>query len=208
MPTWMQDVVQALTNLGGVAPLRDIYEEVQNIRAEPLSTNWTAVIRALIEDNSSDSARYKGKNDIFFSAKGVGGGVWGLRSSVQGTPSAQDIAEPEPQRAKTSTYRILRDTLLARTLKALYRNECQICGFAVQIPNSETYSEAHHIKPLGKPHNGPDIAENIIVLCPNHHVMCDYGAIHLDLGALRVHPNHSIGNQYIDYHNNNISKPK
>jgi putative restriction endonuclease len=37
-----------------------------------------------------------------------------------------------------------------------------------------------HIRPLGAPHNGPDVKENIIIcLCPNHHVLFDSGAITL-----------------------------
>ena len=72
--------------------------------------------------------------------------------------------------------------------------------------HDSTYSEAHHIRPLGSPHNGPDIAENILVLCPNHHVMCDYGSIHLYLKNLHVHSRHCIGAPFIEYHNTVIAK--
>jgi len=81
---------------------------------------------------------------------------------------------------------------------------CQICGVALQLNDGTLYAEAHHIKPLGIPHNGPDIAENILVLCPNHHVMCDYGAISLDTVEIRLHPNHAIGSQFIEYHDKMI----
>lgn len=60
--------------------------------------------------------------------------------------------------------------------------------------NTDTYSEVHHIRPLGSPHNDPDIANNIIILCPNCHVLCEYGAVHLHLDALYNLPKHPIGN--------------
>jgi hypothetical protein len=123
------------------------------------------------------------------------------------TPTAVDLEEPEEtKRTKTEVYRILRDTLLARTLKEMHRNQCQICGEVLHLSDGTGYSEAHHIKPLGKPHNGPDIAANILVLCPNHHVLCDYGALRLDLDELHLHPHHSIGGQFVNYHNKAILK--
>jgi hypothetical protein len=39
------------------------------------------------------------------------------------------------------------------------------------------YAEAAHIRPLGAPHHGPDTPENILCLCPNHHVLLDHGGV-------------------------------
>lgn len=116
---------------------------------------------------------------------------------------ANDLDAPSPERAETTTFRILRDTALARRIKELHRHQCQIGGLAIELPNGSRYAEAHHIQPLGTPHDGPDIAANIIVLCPNHHAMCDYGvvALDLDLEQLQSHQEHSIGSEFIDYHN-------
>lgn len=123
------------------------------------------------------------------------------------TPKAADLKEPDdPKRKKTEVYRILRDTLLARRLKELHGNRCQVCGDALPLTGGATYAEAHHIKPLGAPHGGPDIAENILVLCPNHHVLCDYGALRLNLDELHQHPEHAIGEQFIEYHNEAVFK--
>ena len=101
------------------------------------------------------------------------------------TPLASDIAEPTlPTRHAVKTYRILRDTALAHELKQSYSFECQLCGFTIELPNGERYAEVHHIKPLGEPHNGFDEIDNMLVLCPNHHAMCDLGAIRLSLGDI------------------------
>ena len=93
---------------------------------------------------------------------------------------ADDVYEP-PIRYLAKTHRIIRDTLLARKLKQSYRFRCQICGAARKDGNGESYAEAHHIRPLGHPHDGPDSKDNLVVLCPNHH--CDF-----DLGAMAIDP--------------------
>lgn len=163
-----------------------------------------------MEDRSSDSAGFKHREDLFFSVYGLGHGVWGLRSAVTETPVAVDMpadpppGQPTPARVEQLTYRVLRDTPLARKLKLLHRDRCQLCGEALRISPSRTYSEAHHIIPLGGRHNGPDIASNIIVLCPNHHALCDHGAIRLDRASIRTVPGHEISDESLAYHNERI----
>ena len=74
--------------------------------------------------------------------------------------------------------------------------------------NAGPYAEAAHIKPVGKPHNGPDRPENLLCLCPNHHLMLDKGVymIEDDLsligieGSLTKHPDHEISIEHIRYH--------
>lgn len=116
--------------------------------------------------------------------------------------TACDLSDAEhPERRETVVWRHIRDTAMARRLKHLHQDVCQICGNALSFENGATYSEAHHIQPLGGPHNGPDTAPNILVLCPNHHALCDFGAIELDANLLRCLPDHRVREQYIHYHN-------
>lgn len=75
MANWVEDIVQALKNLGGRATLNQIYDEVKRIRTEPLPVTYKATIRERIESHSSDSNNFKGK-DLF---RKVGKGVWALR---------------------------------------------------------------------------------------------------------------------------------
>jgi len=72
-----------------------------------------------------------------------------------------------------------RDQILAAKLKALYDHQCMACGtkLLMGLSPKRFYVEAAHIKPLGKPHDGPDIPANMIVLCPNHHLQFDRGVI-------------------------------
>lgn len=114
----------------------------------------------------------------------------------------------ETKRKEYTVNRIIRETKTAQYIKDLYENTCQICGIQIITP-VQTYSEAAHIKALGKPHNGPDTKENILCLCPNHHTMLDLGIIAIEddfsiigfeNGKLNVHPNHHIDKECIKYH--------
>lgn len=118
------------------------------------------------------------------------------------TPVAVDITEPTvPSRHLVQAYRILRDTALARWLKALHNFECQICGATIELRNGSRYAEAHHVRPLGAPHLGPDTADNILVLCPTHHAMCDLLAVRLARDTLRFVGDHRLANIHLEYHN-------
>ena len=59
------------------------------------------------------------------------------------------------------------------------------------------------IQPLGGNHKGPDVKKNILVVCPNCHIKCDYGLIPLDLNSIQDNIQ-GISQRYIDYHNNEI----
>ena len=114
----------------------------------------------------------------------------------------------------------LRNTLLAIDMKQRYEHTCQLCNSPLWISDGRRYAEAHHIRPLGTPHDGPDSPGNIIVLCPNHHVMFDRGALSLDprtlivrhrLSAAWSEPTrltvatwHTLDLACVDYHNRNI----
>ena len=117
---------------------------------------------------------------------------------------ASDLEPPTTQRVVSTVYRILRDTELARQIKKDHEYQCQICGHTIELPDGTRYAEAHHIRPLGHPHNGPDCVENLIVLCPNHHAMCDYGAIAISLADLRVKSRQRIDPRYVEYHNEKL----
>lgn len=119
----------------------------------------------------------------------------------QRTPHPSDMPNAQPDRVATLTYRILRDTGLARYVKSLHNHECQICGSTITLPDGTRYAEAHHVRPLGHPHNGPDSEDNIVCVCPNHHAELDYGVIPIGTDTLRIKPEHAIHEQYVRYHN-------
>lgn len=113
---------------------------------------------------------------------------------------------PRP-RAEMTILRIIRNTAQARAVKELHGYRCQFCDIRLQMP-AGFYAEGAHIKPLGAPHRGPDTADNILCLCPNHHLLFDVGAVTIadDLsligmpGKVRSSPKHPISLEYVRYH--------
>jgi len=91
MSTWSKDLQTALRNLGEKSyPLNKILDEAFKIKKKrdpswQPTTRWRATCRKELERHSSDSelwkSKYKGKEDLFYSAKGIGKGVWGLRNA-------------------------------------------------------------------------------------------------------------------------------
>jgi 5-methylcytosine-specific restriction protein A len=98
---------------------------------------------------------------------------------------------------------IIRSSQLVRKVKSLYQNTCQSCGVRLSIGNQKFYSEVHHLKPLGSPHNGPDKIENMICVCPNCHVQFDLGSIPLSIKYFKL-LRHSVNEEYIQYYNDRI----
>ncbi len=118
----------------------------------------------------------------------------------------EDFAKEEfenttPGRVQTTVSRIIRDSSLTRAVKELHDFRCQVCGHAIQLSDGNFYAEAHHIRPLGSPHDGPDILENMMCVCPNHHVELDYRLTTLHLSDLQMKDEHQIAAIYIEYHN-------
>lgn len=82
-----------------------------------------------------------------------------------------------PQRKSDQSLKIARDSSMVKKLKKKVQHRCQICDYAISLGGGRYYSEGHHIRPLGNGHWGPDDEDNIIILCPNHHIEFDYGYI-------------------------------
>jgi len=124
------------------------------------------------------------------------------------TPELFDVAgDATPERRLALVSRVIRDTAVTRQVKVLHRYRCQVCGLAVETP-AGPYAEAAHIRPLGRPHDGPDVLENVLCLCPNHHVAFDRWAFALadDLrligldGRLRTVRAHPVARVHVAYH--------
>ncbi|MFF3016939.1 HNH endonuclease [Streptomyces sp. NPDC057939] len=128
-------------------------------------------------------------------------------------PAEDQDGETGPAGRRAGSYsRIVRNTAMTAKAKGLHGDGCQVCG--LQLPTRfGTYSEAAHIRGLGRPHNGPDELSNLLVLCPNHHVQFDTFAIYIDadgtvrttaddssIGELRRHPAHRINEAHVRYH--------
>jgi len=137
-------------------------------------------------------------------------GAFPTATSESGQPGA-------PTRNPVTSNRIVRRAALAQKIKLDHDFTCQICGLRLNSPEGP-FAEAAHIKPLGRPHNGPDIQENILCLCPNHHKLLDTGSIRINrdlevidfedgsiVGTLNTISKHFKSTKYIEWHWNQWS---
>jgi putative restriction endonuclease len=130
-----------------------------------------------------------------------------LRGDVSGRQSEAPGGRGPARRAETTILRIVRDTALGKRVKRMYDYRCQVCGTRLECEGG-SYAEAAHIRPLGRPHDGPDLLENLLCLCPNHHVLFDKGALMInddfsmdgDASRLLVRRDHSIDHRHLQYH--------
>lgn len=102
-----------------------------------------------------------------------------LKSDYQTEIITKDL-NGTTRRVSTTQQRIIRDTSIVKKLKKQHMYKCQICGKQITLPSGSFYCEGHHLQPLGSSHQGPDIKENIILVCPNHHLEFDYGVMGYD----------------------------
>lgn len=121
-------------------------------------------------------------------------------------------------RASSTVNRIKRDVSLAENIKEIYEYKCQICNVYLKTPSGGIAIGAH-IKGLGKPHNGPDVVENMICLCPNHHTQFDYYGFYIEPESFEIkgltgfegkkitlNKKHKIENRLLKYHKKEYKK--
>jgi putative restriction endonuclease len=126
-------------------------------------------------------------------------------------PSGNEAEQAD--RIQSVVNRLKRDRSLTKRIKVIYDNQCQVCGEGLEVAGG-LYSEAAHIKPLGRPHNGPDTLSNLLCLCPNHHVQFDNGGLFVDdefriVGTdreLRRSSKHKINIEHLRYHRSRWGK--
>ena len=122
------------------------------------------------------------------------------------TPSSTQGSE-HPKREQVTISRVIRNSKVGTEVKQMYDYTCQISGVRLDTP-TKPYAEACHIKPLGTPHNGPDVKSNVLCLSPNMHVLFDLGAIAIndDLtllgmeGKLYLKSEHDLSKKLIKWH--------
>lgn len=118
------------------------------------------------------------------------------------------LGKKKPGSRVSRVIRVIRDTEVSDYVKDVHEYRCQICAQILETPRGP-YAEGCHIKPLGKPHKGPDSVENLLCLCPNCHVQFDEGAVWIDddmsiqgarEGLLRLVERHAIDPVFFKYH--------
>jgi hypothetical protein len=208
-PVTLSQVMEAFANLGGEANWRDAFDELHQIRGQDYShylnwMNYETTAFQLVQEHTRGYRKYRGPAKFdklgrrrFRLLNQSSVSVPPLAPEPQRTPIAADLEEPSVSEwAIQEVYRVLRDTAVARRVKEAAGYRCQVCGETLTLANGSLYAEAHHVRPLGSPHNGPDDEDNIVCVCPNHHALLDYNSLGLtpeDFPQVRA--------EYLEYHN-------
>jgi len=89
-------------------------------------------------------------------------------------------------KTKTSKSKIYdRDPKLAELMKAKNNYLCQLCERTTfQGKDGHNYTESHHIIP--RSNNGPDVPENILIVCPTCHRIFDSGSETAQIHAYKI----------------------
>ena len=82
--------------------------------------------------------------------------------------ASADAGADSPGQRKRQSLTPVRDEAVAAWVKDAYSDSCQVCGAVLETPAGR-HAQAAHIRPLGRPHDGPDRIPNVLCLCPNHH---------------------------------------
>jgi 5-methylcytosine-specific restriction endonuclease McrA len=213
--------------------------ELIDVEQEGREVVWIEyrVRRSILERFRASPLVWTPETDHIFRSTGIGSGpiatfyplsaaIWSEIETISGATLSEataadrgnttrvgaSVSEP-PRRVAYETVRIVRDTKTARALKVMYNHECQVCGETILLENGERYSEAHHIRPLGRGHDGPDIRENMLVLCPNHHAVFDLGAarfesptsVRIGTEVVELTLRHDVAASSLKYHNEHIA---
>ncbi|WP_406112684.1 YDG/SRA domain-containing protein [Kitasatospora purpeofusca] len=195
------------------------------VRSE-LEGNLVRVIRGAGGDPDHSPAsgfRYDGlfRVESHHSKIGVHGyRIWQFRLITADVPEEEDVTpfhgdmadEPAARRSVT-VQRVVRKSAVTQLVKQLHKGTCQMCSQVLMVPGDSYYSEGAHIQAVGYPYNSPDVPENVLCLCPNCHVLFDYGAryltddlriidgiTHHEIGKLRTHHKHKIEPRFVQHH--------
>ena len=136
--TGKERIQDALEYLGGEARLNDIYDYIEQTSDIELSPSWEATVRGTLERASSSSNVYAGKEDLFYSVRGLGSGIWGLRNYTPTTEN-MDITQDDagyPEGRAVLRQHVLRERnrLVILEAKERYQEKfgclrCEVCGY-------------------------------------------------------------------------------
>jgi putative restriction endonuclease len=72
-----------------------------------------------------------------------------------------------------------------KKVKEPYDYRCQVCDVYLSSPCGPIAIVAH-IRGVGRPHDGPDVIENMLCLCPNHHDQLDCFSYYIETKSLKI----------------------
>lgn len=87
----------------------------------------------------------------------------------------KNLKATDPKYITVQTKQYLRDNKTVVQLKKIHDYRCQMCGIRIPKADGTFYIEAAHI--TAKKDKGPELPNNLLILCPNHHKEFDLGEL-------------------------------
>lgn len=187
-PSYIDEIVVALEELGGAASLKEITDRIEKngkLTYIQNNLNWKDNVRATIQRHCSATRSYRGADNLFYSVYGLGEGYWGLNSFKDRLQASNVVPVEQRQIDAVSSDETLTKTeretiILARIGQGQFRDKilkkyqkCIITG----ITDSRLLI-ASHIKPWRSANNSERISsENGILLSPLYDKLFDKGLI-------------------------------
>lgn len=184
---WKEETINSLKDLGGIAHINDIFQQIVK-RGYIDLTNSKTPERTLsrVLQTYSQSTDY-GIDNTFYCVYGVNAhkGVWGLvdyqLDNMKLYVTQDDISFAEGKEILRKHIIRERNQALIKTTKQKFKHQhngklfCEICGFNFIETYGELgkdYIEAHHIKPISEMQdNEKTNIDDIVMLCSNCHSM-------------------------------------
>ena len=179
--------MKRLLELGGQGHLSEINQEIEEFTGDSLLglTDWDAIVRRTIQENSSDTKSYRGKLDLFYSVEGLGKGIWGLREDDSEDSEGVNIVLlddeeeffPEGKKVARTHRSRERSTSLRNKKIDEYREQnngvpCQVCGddYSGIFCFEKALIDAHHLIPLSETSGSRKTGvDELAMVCPTCH---------------------------------------
>ena len=195
---WIDEIVEAYEFYGGTATYPEIFAYIEQNTTRKLTSNFQNVVRFYVETHSSDSEAYRRENEnLFYSVKGLGKGIWGLRAYCRKKKPPFNRVNPVTvlgdlrhekdddtsyvnntrcQMRNVSTKYYERHPVYRINAIRTHGPKCQICGFDFFEQYGKAgkdFIEVHHIIPKNGLSKGMDIdlEKDLIPVCANCHRM-------------------------------------
>lgn len=186
--SYLAEIIRAMEQLGGVASLVEINEQIYNNATMPYvetNINWRDNVRATIQRHCKSTRSYRGAEDLFYSVYGLGEGYWGLKTHIDDVELSNVNPIEQRQIDKIVNNQSLSQTekeaiILSRRGQGEFRkriiekySSCVVTGIV-----DKRLLIASHVKPWRSATNVERLSsENGLLLSPLYDRLFDLGLI-------------------------------
>ena len=101
-------------------------------------------------------------------------------SEKNSPPSSPRLPSPVEEARLGPERRVVVLSPAREALRRQYADACQVCARTVYLDGTQTYAEVHALLPPGAVEPDDPPREHCLVLCPEHHVLFDAGAMAIE----------------------------